>query len=226
MSSPLRFAITEPSEPLARLRSCWNGTLALELQRGDYLYLPGDPARSVFLVREGFVRLGRLLDSGGELTLEVAGPGEIVGEEAVMGEARRPGLAQALQPARVSPVPAATLDPLLARSGPLALALARVVSERSRRIEARALENALGDCRQRLASMLMDLAGRYGFDEPGGCRLGLRLTHEDLARLIGAARETVTPLLTELRRAGVLAYDRRRFLIRDPRRLRDLAAGR
>jgi CRP/FNR family transcriptional regulator len=101
-----------------------------------------------------------------------------------------------------------------------------VVSERSRRIEARALENALGDCRRRLSSVLLELADRFGADEAGDRRLGVRLTHEDLARLIGAARETVTPLLGELRTAGILHYDRRRLLIHDPRRLRDLAAGR
>jgi CRP/FNR family transcriptional regulator len=226
VSSPLRLPFAPSSEPFARLRSCWSGTIPLRLQRGDYLYLPGDPSRSVFLVREGFVRLARLLDSGRELTLDVAGPGDIVGEEAVMGEARRTSLAQALQPARVSPLPAATLESLLDRSGPLALALARVVSERSRRIEARALENALGDCRRRLSSVLLDLADRFGADEGAARRLGVRLTHEDLARLIGAARETVTPLLGKLRKVGILAYDRRRLLVRDPHRLRALAAGR
>ena len=145
MSSPaFRLPLEEPRQPLARLRSCWNGTIPLELLRGDYLYLPGDPSRSVFPVREGFVRLARLL----------------------------------------------------------------------------------GDCRRRLAGALLDLAGRFGADEAGGRWLGLCLTHEDLARLIGATGESVTPLLVELRRAGVLHYDRRRLLIRGPRRLRDLAAGR
>jgi CRP-like cAMP-binding protein len=48
----------------------------------------------------------------------------------------------------------------------------------------------------------------------------VRLTHEEIARFIGAARETVTPLLVRLRAEGVIAYDRRSLVIRDPRRLR------
>lgn len=184
------------------------------LARGEYLYLPGDPARSVFLVRQGFVRLGRLLDSGREMTLELAGPGELVGEAAALGEEVRIGLAQALEPLRVSPLPASALEAAAERHPRLALGLARMAAERSRRVEARAVENAFGDCRRRLLGALLEMAERFGVDEAGGRRIGVRLTHEDLARLIGAARETVTPLLVKLRDEGVIDYDRRRILVR------------
>jgi CRP-like cAMP-binding protein len=187
----------------------------MEFQRGDYLFLPGDPARSVFLLRSGWVRLGRLLDSGGELTLDVAGSGEIVGEEAVFGESPRVRLAQALAPVTAAPLPVPALQTALARSPELALGLSRVVWERGRRLEARAVESSFADCRRRLCRTLLDMADRFGVDEAGGRSIAVRLTHEELARLIGAARETVTPILVALRREGAIAYDRTRILIRD-----------
>lgn len=217
-----------PERPLALrpdLCSPWAGTVPRELARGEYLYLPGDPARSVFLLRTGAMRLGRLLDSGRELTLDVAGPGELVGEGAALGEAHRPGLAQALERVRVAPLPVSALEAALSRSPDLALALARITAERSRRLEARALAGAFADCRRRLAGALLDLAERFGAEEEGGRRIGVRLTHEELARIIGAARETVTPLLVDLRRAGLLDYDRRRILVRELPALRKIAAG-
>jgi len=61
--------------------------------------------------------------------------------------------------------------------------------------------------------VLLDIADRFGVDEGESRRITVRLTHEELARLIGAARETVTPLLVELRRAGAIDYDRTRILI-------------
>lgn len=169
----------------------------------------------MFLVQQGFARIARLLDSGGELTLDIAGPGDLIGEIAAFGEKRRAGLAQAIEPLRVLSLPAAALESAARRHPELALELAHVLAERAARLEARAALNALGDCRARLAGVLIELAERFGQREVSGCRIGLRLTHQELARLIGAARETVTPLLVELRRQGTIDYDRRRILIRD-----------
>ena len=226
ISAALRLHAERPLHPMALLRACWEGTVALGLDRGEYLYLPGDPARSVFLVRQGFLRVGRLLSSGGELTLDLAGPGEVLGEEAVLGTGHRVGLAQALESVRVSPLPAPTLESVLRRSATLSLTLARILGERSQRAEDRAVQSALADCRRRLARVLLEMAERFGADEDGGRRILPRLTHEELARFIGAARETVTPLLVELRREGLLHYDRRRLLVRNAPRLQQIAAGR
>jgi CRP/FNR family transcriptional regulator, cyclic AMP receptor protein len=208
--------------PLALPRSHqrhWDSSLPMEFQRGDYFFLPGDPARSVFLIRGGTVRLGRLLDSGGELTLDLAGPGEIVGEEAMFGVAHRVGLAQALSNVTAVPLPVPMLARSLERDAALALAFTRIVWERGRRLESRAVEGTFTDCRRRLCRVLLDIADRFGIDEPEGRRIGVRLTHEDLARLIGAARETVTPLLVQLRREGTIDYDRTRIVIRNGGRL-------
>jgi len=206
-------------------RRAWDGTLPLELAGGDYLYFPGDPPRSVFLVRSGTVRIGRLLDAGSERTLDLAGPGDLVGEGAVLGEGQRQGFAQAVGPARVSPLPAPVLEAALRRNPDLAAAVARLVAERARRLEARLVESAFADCRRRLASVLLDVAGRFGADEEPGRRVTVRLTHEELARLIGAVRETVTPLLGELRRERLIDYDRRSLRLLDLAGLRRIAAG-
>jgi CRP-like cAMP-binding protein len=197
------------------LRRFWDGTLPMELPRGDYLYLPGDPPRSVFLIRAGVVRVARLLDSGGELTVHIAGPGELVGERAVLGEMRRPGLAQALDRVKVSPLPVPILEAAALRHPELGLALARMAAERSSRFEARATLNAFADCHRRVCSVLLELAGRFGRREGRGWSIGVRLTHEELARLIGATRETVTPLLVNMRRDGLIDYDRRRIQVLD-----------
>jgi CRP-like cAMP-binding protein len=201
------------------LPSLWQSATTLELARGDYLYLPGDPAGSVFLVRSGFLRLGRLTESGAELALDVAGPGEIVGEGAVLGEPQRSQLAQCLTAVRAAPLAAAAVEAALDQAPRLALCLARRAAQRSRRIEARSAVNVLGDCRQRLARLLLELAERFGADEARGRRIRARLTHEDLARLIGAARETVTPILCEWRARGAIDYDRRALVVRTGRSL-------
>ncbi len=193
----------------------WRNSLPMEFRRGDYLFLPGDPARSIFLLRAGWVRIGRLLDNGGDLTLDVAGPGELVGEAALFGERQRIGLAQGLSDVVATPAPVSVLRAELRTDPAFALVVSQTVWRRSRRVEARAIDQAYADCAERLRHVLLELAERFGADEADGRRITVRLTHEDLARMIGAARETVTPLLVDLRRSGTIHYDRSRFVIRD-----------
>lgn len=216
---------SDPPRRHEGLAALWGRTLPLQFSRGDYLYLPGDPARSVFLVRSGSVRIARLLDAGRELTLDVAGPGELVGDDALV-EAQRRTLAQALTPLRIAPLPVAALTLSVARDPALGLELARQALRRESRLGARATLDALGECRQRVAALLLELAERYPEEQTDGVAIGVRLTHEEIGRFVGAARETVTPLLVELRRQGAIDYDRRRVLLRDANALRALSRGR
>lgn len=221
----LRSRTSRAAEPNADVRRLWDRVPVQRLARGEYLYLPGAPAEAVFLVRSGSIRLARLFDSGTELTLELAGPGDLVGEGAALGESQRAELAQALEPAEAASLSAKIVELALRRNAGLALDLARIVLKRQRCREARVAESTVGECRRRLASVLLHLCDRFGVDEDGGRRIALRLTHEDLARLIGAVRETVTPLLLSFRKAGAIDYDRRRILIRDPKALVQARTG-
>jgi CRP/FNR family transcriptional regulator len=216
-----------PRPPASSPRALWRlfeGASLRSYGRGDYLYLPDDPSNAVFLVRSGAVRIARLLDSGRELNLEIAGAGELVGEAAVFGETWRVGLAQVLSPAQIARVPSAWVLSTLESDPAVARELAQVLFERAHRMERRTLQNLSWGCRERLGALLLELADRFGSGSGEEKRLGLRLTHEDLARFIGAARETVTPLLVSLRSEGAISYDRRSLVIRDPRRLGGPAA--
>jgi CRP/FNR family transcriptional regulator len=209
MSTARPFTLASPLQLRPDLRRFWDGTIPVTFRRGEYLYLPASLARNVFLVRSGAVRLAQMGGSGGELTVDVAGPAELVGESAVLGQPRRQGLAQALDRVKASPLPTSILDSALQSNPDLALALARITAERSRRFQARAVLTAFADCRRRLIALLLEMAERFGEDDERGRRIGIRLTHEELGRMIGAARETVTPLLIGLRREGAIDYDRR-----------------
>jgi len=165
--------------------------------------------------------LARLLDSGRELNLDIAGPGEIIGEGGVFGESCRHGLAQTLAPTLVARVPSAWLASAAEGDAGIALELTQIILERRLRMESRTVQNLSWGCGQRVGALLLELAERFGSLTPSGRNLGVRLTHEDVARFIGAARETVTPLLVSLRSEGVISYDRRNLIIRDPGRLRE-----
>jgi CRP/FNR family transcriptional regulator len=111
---------------------------------------------------------------------------------------------------------------LIRRQPELLLAVMKVLAERLRVAEEEIADLVFQDVRGRLASLLLRLAEAYGRKTGGMLRLTLRLTHQDIASMIGATRETVTSALSRFRDAGLIATDQRHIMIRDPEGLRQL----
>ena len=171
---------------------------AIPLVKGRVLYGAGDPAREVFLVRTGFMRLVLPAMEPGrpERTVGVALPWELFGDEAFTEGHRRYG---AIAGSKCSVLPlskAGVLHGLKTAKSSLDAYLEGVERELHR------LRHAQGGSHgptaaQRLAEVLLDMGDRCG--EPEGRRIELseRLTHQVLADLAGAHRATVTTLLND-----------------------------
>jgi CRP-like cAMP-binding protein len=178
------------------------------LRRGEALFDVGAPADEVFQVESGLVAISLALRSGRERIVALAGPGEFVGalgpDRARFGER-----AQALSPT-VSVV-AVARDMV---TGELERRLFASLDEHAERLR-RLLEEGELSVAERLASVLLDLGSRYGHvGEHGVTRLTLPLTHEHLAAMIGAARETTSSGLAELRSRGLLDGTRGHYRFR------------
>ncbi|MGH7274483.1 MAG: Crp/Fnr family transcriptional regulator, partial [Nitrospiria bacterium] len=94
----------------------------------------------------------------------------------------------------------------------LSIRLTKFIGFRLRRIESRIEELVYRDVPARLAHLLLEISKEFGQQEANGIRLGIRLTHQEIANLIGSTRETVSATLGEFRRQGLLRLDSR-FII-------------
>lgn len=198
-------------------RLTWADTApARVLARGEALYRAGDPATALFAVEAGLVALSVASPTGRERIVGVAGPGDLVG--ALDPRADRHGEhAHALGAAVV----VRALDPRGEGHGD---AIARALGAHATQLR-HALEDVDLPVAARLARALARLGERFGQrGEDGLVRLTLPLTHEHLAALVGAARETTTLTLSDLRRRGLVEGTRGRYRF-DPARLRDAAHG-
>jgi CRP-like cAMP-binding protein len=190
--------------------------VARSLRRGETLYRTGEPAAASFVIVAGLVKLSVALPSGRERIVGVAGPGDLVGaltpSTQVFGET-----AEALG----AGVVVRALEPWLPEHAPT---LARAADTHMSWLR-HAVEEIDLPVAARLARNLVRLGDRFGQrGDDGHVRLTLPLTHEHLAALVGAARETTTATLSELRQRGLLEGTRGRYLF-DPARLRDAAHG-
>lgn len=207
-----RSLLPRATPPLA-----WGATpVARTLGRGETLYRAGEPAIASYTLDAGLVKLAVLLPSGRERIVGVAGPGDLIGAltpcTQTYGES-----AEALGAAVV----VHALEPHHPEHAPT---LARAADAHLARLR-HALEEVDLPVAARLARTLVRLGDRFGQrGDDGRIRLTLPLTHDHLAALVGAARETTTATLSELRHRGLLEGTRGRYLF-DPARLRDAAHG-
>jgi len=101
----------------------------------------------------------------------------------------------------------------------VSLGITRLIGLRRRRIERRLKMLLFRSNRERLVHLLLDLAEQYGRSDSDGLRIGIKLSHQDLANIIGSTRETVTLTLGELQNDGVLRIARQTIVLTDLRRL-------
>ncbi len=187
--------------------------------RNSAVYLPSDAADDAFLVAEGRIRICSHTPDGKQAILAFVEPGELFGELALLHPGDREDRAEAAVDSTVVQLPGERLRQLMERSADLTLGVTKLIGLRLQRIERRLRSLLFRSNRDRLAHLLLDLAEQYGRRTDGGILLEIRLSHQDLAAVIGATRETVTTLLGEMQLEGLLQVSRQKIVIRDIEKL-------
>jgi CRP/FNR family transcriptional regulator, cyclic AMP receptor protein len=167
------------------------------LSKGNTLYYSGDTADTVYRVEEGLLKLGINLLTGKERIISVAGPGDYIGA-LTKAHQQYQETAEALSPNVV--VKVIPLDD----SEKLQSELSNAAGEQLARLRD-TLEDSELPVPARLARTFVRLGERFGqISEDKHVRLTLPLTHDNFAAIVGAARETTTAVLSEMRDDGVL----------------------
>ncbi len=184
--------------------------------KGGTVFAPGDSPDALYVVASGLVTLSHVAEDGQQTILRVFGPGDVFGELFLTVKAR-PFLATALTPCVVTVIPGKTFLQLLSTTPRLGFNFICVLS---RHLTEMALDRGQSGHKwslQRLALTLLRLSAAHGMDEEGGTTIGLPLTHQILADMIGTSRETVTRHLGRLKRQGMVSQSGRSFRIQKTR---------
>lgn len=166
----------------------------------------------------------RLSPEGRRLTLAVLGPGALFGEMDLVGQRMGDGFAEALEPSVLCLMSEHDVRTLLLADGRIAGRIIAGLGRRLAEVEQRLADTVLKPVPQRLAAVLCQLveaAPETGLISPRGPEI--RLTHEQLADLVGPTRATTTKLLGDLRDAGVVRLRRGGVVVLDRDRLRSAA---
>jgi len=172
--------------------------------RKAFIFDESDPSRTVYMVKRGAVRIARLTEDGKEVTVAVLGRGDLFGEESIFSDRPRSTFAVALDDTLICMARAEDLFALLETQPKVALNVAKVMSERLVELQSTVEDLAYARLSERLINLFNRLAIEHGRPVEGGVEITIRLTHADLASLVGSTRETVSLELARLMRSGRL----------------------
>jgi CRP/FNR family cyclic AMP-dependent transcriptional regulator len=188
------------------------------LDPGQIVYSPTQPVSVLFIVKRGRIRLFRVTADGRTVTNAVLEPGAVFGEMEPLGLRMRDNWAEALEQSALCLMSRADVRELLFTDPRIALRIAELLSDRVDELEQRLTDVSCKPLDERLSSTLCSLARRRP-EEP------IRLTHQQLAALVGASRERITTALGELVRRQLVSVRRGKIYVRDFEALRRYPGG-
>lgn len=193
-------------------------------RKDQFIFREGDPATSFHVLKEGTVKCVKTSPEGKQVTLKVLMPGDLFCcDAAVLDGGTHPGCAQPMGDVSVLTLSKEAYFDLLRRNPDAALQVIQYLGNRLHEAQETAKVLALNPAEQRLAALLVKLAGRAGLREGQQVRLTVRLTRQDLADMVGMTTETATRIMGRFKREKLVSGTAKSLVIRNLPRLQQLA---
>lgn len=191
--------------------------------KGEIIFREGSYPSGIFYIKNGKAKKYKVVKDGGEQIIYVANTGELIGYHAVLSDNRYPDSAAALEESTISFIPREDFLATLEKSDVLGKRLLKTLSH-----EFAVLANSLTlftqhPVRERLALQLVVLREKYKVNFQPGEPVEINMSRDDLASLVGTARENVVRILTEFKEDGILETKGRKIIVKDVRKLITLA---
>jgi CRP-like cAMP-binding protein len=189
--------------------------------KGEIIFREGAFPTGIFFIITGMAKKFKTDKEGKEQIIYVANAGELIGYHAILEEDRYPDSAAALEESKVGFIPKEDFLETLRKSSILNRRLLKTLSH-----EFAVLVNSITlfahrPVRERLAIQLIVLREKYKVDFQPGMPVEINMSRDDLASLVGAARENVLRTLAELKEEGIITTKGRKIVVTDvPKLLR------
>ncbi|MEO6253499.1 MAG: Crp/Fnr family transcriptional regulator [Ferruginibacter sp.] len=188
----------------------------IEASNGEYIYFPHQNRNKLYFTKDGFIKLGYIDEQGNEVIKEIIQKGEVFGQFTLEKNNDRDEFAQAYK-SDVS-LCAFTMEDflrLLQRKPEMAIAFSFHLGNKLRKVENRLLNILNKDVKSRLAQLLLQLALDNNSISDNSAVIDKFLTHEDISKLIGSSRQTVTTTLNQFEKLGLITISKNSITLND-----------
>ncbi|MEO1051571.1 MAG: Crp/Fnr family transcriptional regulator [Bacteroidota bacterium] len=186
-----------------------------KIPKGEFLYFPQHAAHHVYFIKEGIVKIARYMDDGTEDIKFILGAGNILGELSMLNEDQGEDFAVALDDCVICFIDKGTMKELISENQIFSAEIHKILGLRIRKPEQR-LESVLyKDARTRILEYLDTFKEEFGKKEGDKIVVKNFLTQSDMARLTSTSRQTVATVFNQLREAGLIDYDKEKFVFKN-----------
>lgn len=195
---------------------------ALEVQAGEPVFTQGDRHDGIFIIERGRVRVFYSAPSGREITLAYWTPGHFIGGPGITGGGTHVWSGVALDDCRILSLSGSSLLGLITQVPNFALCLIEGLAAKGRCYSAMAQMLGTRSVIERLAQFLLNLGELYGVADGRTIVVSRKITHDQIAAMVGSTRQWVTMMLKRFHNEGVVTVDARGIRISKPERLNEI----
>lgn len=194
--------------------------VALSWSEGDPLYNAGEPAEHLFVLASGWAKAFRTAPSGQEVVVDLLAPGDLFGGQHTLGKPAHTETVRALSTVCALRIDARAFREVLTEHPHVALRVLDDTSALLAQARSDVAEQSSATVAQRVAVTLLRLADKFGQNRTGGGTLiQLPLSRTDLAGMTGSTPESVSRVMSHLRKEGIIDSGRRWTAVLDHERL-------
>jgi len=184
--------------------------------KGAVLFVEGQSPRGVFLLCSGRVKLTTCSSDGKAIISRIAEGGEVLGLSATVSGRPYMATAETLIPCQVNFIRRDDFLRFLKENGTACLRVSEHLSNNYHNAFEQARSLGLSHtAAEKLAKLMLEWCAKNGKESEKGISLKLTLTHEEIAQMIGASRETVTRLLTDFKNKQIIQIKGSTLIIRE-----------
>lgn len=195
-------------------------------KKGQVLFAEGSPNFGLFSVNAGKIKISKAAPEGKETILRIAGPGDVIGHQNLLTNAKNTYSATMIEDGSVCFIDRKFLTELMKSESTVAMNIIRKLSTEITASENRNAAMSNKSVRERLADLLLSLQKNYGVAEGNRTRLDIKLTREEMASIVGTANETIIRFISEFKEEGILEQEGKViFIVNDQKLLNSSTSG-
>lgn len=195
-------------------------TFEKKYRKGSMIFMEGDNGEASYFIKSGKIKISKSSKDGKELILNIYGKNQVFAEVTIFNDISYPATAEVLEDAVVGVIMNSDLEKLIKMNSELGFNLIKILSKRLFNAQTKLKQLALNDTYSRTADTLIRLSKNHGILRNGHIEFELELSRQELANMIGTARETVSRVLSRFRKEGSIEITGKIIIIKDIEKLK------
>ena len=193
------------------------------IKKGDFIFEEGEKLNGVFCVRDGVSKLSKMSDNGKDQIVKIATKGEVLGQRSVITDESTNLSAIALNDMQVCFIPKNELSQSINTNPEFTKELLLQMASELKIADNIIVNMAQKNVRQRIVELLLYLENTFSVDFDG--YIGMIFTREDIAGIVGTAKEACIRALSKLKKEGFISTEGKRIKLDNKQKLQGIVDG-